>query len=87
MDTRMRVAIVHIVLIVTVVKFARTMMSRRKFKIMYPTKDGKQYKPPQGCMVVMNNQGIFFQVDMADFYLDIRKLSDILTQYDVVWKD
>ena len=57
---------------------------RKKF-IIY--KDGVKYKPPQGSMIVMNSDGIFFQVTgMQDYYLGINKLSDAIGNYDVIWK-
>ena len=66
---------------------------RKKFKIMYPMdyhdveKRGKPYKPPAKHMIVMNNSGIFFQYCGEDYMAGIRKLSDILPKYDVVWKN
>lgn len=69
-------------------------MSRRKFKIMYPKdywdsdKAGKPYHPESGSMVVMNNGGVFFIIEgVNSYYRCIRKLSDILPKYDVVWND
>jgi hypothetical protein len=65
---------------------------RKKFKIMYPndyvdpTKAGKPYLPSEGCMVVMNGQGIFFHVYMGDYEQHVQKLSEVLFKYDVVWK-
>lgn len=67
-------------------------MSRKKFKIMYPQdhfdkeKRGKPYHPPQNCMVVMNNGGVFFLYNNESHYPSIKKLSSVLVKYDVVWK-
>ena len=66
---------------------------RKKFKILYPadyydeTKRGKKYKPVDGKMIVMNSDGVFFLYDTAPFYPSIKKLSKVLPQYDVEWKD
>lgn len=66
-------------------------MSRQKFKIMYPQdyhdpeKAGKRYRPPSKCMVVMNSGGVFFLYDGETYYPSIRKLSNVLHKYDVVW--
>tara|TARA_R110002124_G_scaffold283416_1_gene459386 strand:+ start:400 stop:603 length:204 start_codon:yes stop_codon:yes gene_type:complete len=66
---------------------------RVKFKVMYPDdyhileKRGKPYHPPQGSMVVMNNGGVFFLYDGEPFYPSIRKLSQVLPKYDIVWKE
>ena len=65
---------------------------KKKFKIMYPDdyyldeKRGKPYKPPSECMVVMNGGGVFFLYDGEQYYPSIKKLSDVLPKYDVVWK-
>ena len=65
---------------------------KKKFKIMYPDdyyldeKRGKPYKPPSACMVVMNGGGVFFLYDGEQYYPSIKKLSDVLPKYDVVWK-
>ena len=65
---------------------------RKKFKIMYPSdywdneKQGKPYLPPNNCFVVMNECGVFFLMNNTDYYPSIRKLSDVLEKYDVVWK-
>jgi hypothetical protein len=65
---------------------------KKKFKIMYPDdyhepeKRGKPYHPPVNCMVVMNGSGIFFLYNGESHYPSIKKLSDVLYQYDVVWK-
>ena len=65
---------------------------RKKFKIMYPSRNdadpslaGKQHKG--SGMVVMNSEGIFFEVTTDGWYTHIRKLSDVLPMYDVCWKD
>lgn len=61
-------------------------MSRKKFEIIDPETDEK-YKLESGEMVVMNASGVFFLVvGMDDYYTAIRKLSDVLPKYDVVWK-
>ena len=60
---------------------------------MYPEdyhdkeKAGKPYHPPSNSMVVMNNQGIFFEFCGEPYYPSIRPLKDVLYSYDVVWKD
>ena len=65
---------------------------KKKFKIMYPEdhwekdKAGKPYFPPENCFVVMNGGGVFFLFNNETYYPSIRKLSDVLTKYDVVWK-
>ena len=65
---------------------------KQKFKIMYPqdyydqTKQGKPYHPPEKCMVVMNGSGVFFLYNGEPYYPSIKKLSDVLFKYDVVWK-
>ena len=65
---------------------------RKKFKIMHPddhpdeTKRGKPYKPPAKYMVVMNGGGVFFLFNGEPYYPSIRKLSDVLPKYDVIWK-
>ena len=62
---------------------------RNKFEIMYPSdheEAGEQYKPPAHCMVVMNNQGIFFLYHGEEYYPWIQHLSQVLPTYDVVWK-
>jgi hypothetical protein len=66
---------------------------RKKFKIMYPSdyvdaeKRGKPYLAKGKDMVVMNGQGIFFLFNGETYYPSIRKLSDVLHKYDVVWLD
>lgn len=57
---------------------------RKKFTIY---QNGVKYKPKDGCMLVMNSDGVFFEISgMNDYYLGLRKLSDIIGKYDVVWK-
>jgi hypothetical protein len=64
---------------------------RKTFEIRYPSdhpdklKRGQKYKPPEGCMVVMNNAGVFFLYNGEPFYPSIKKLSDTLPKYDVTW--
>lgn len=66
---------------------------RKKFKIMYPSdyfdkeKAGKPYKPPPRGMVVMNSSGIFFLYVGEEYYPYIKKLSDVIHNYDVIWKE
>lgn len=61
-------------------------MSRKKFEIIDPETDEK-YKLESGEMIVMNTAGVFFLLGgMDDYYTGIRKLSDVLPKYDVVWK-
>ena len=61
-------------------------MTKKKFKIMYPESD-KEFKPPQGSMIVMNNQGVFFVVEgMNDYYTTVVPLYSKIYKYDVVWK-
>lgn len=65
---------------------------KKKFKIMYPNDyhdkelRGKPYKPPAKKMVVMNDSGVFFLYNNAEYYPSIQKLSHILPKYNVVWK-
>lgn len=58
---------------------------RKKFKIY--KESGELFKPKDGMMVVMNSQGVFFLVDMSDYYTYIRKLSDVIGNYSAVWND
>jgi len=64
---------------------------RRKFKIFYPQdhhdqdKAGKPFKPGKREMVVMNGSGVFFLYNGAPYYPFIKKLSEVLAKYDVVW--
>jgi hypothetical protein len=66
---------------------------KKKFKIYYPSDfhdkslAGKRYKPPEKHMIVMNSDGLFWLVDFSDYYLYIKKLSDVLEKWDVVWND
>ena len=63
---------------------------RKKFKIMYPRdyheldKRGKPYHAPAHCLVVMTNGGVFLLMNKESG--TIRKLSEVLYKYDVVWK-
>lgn len=65
---------------------------KNKFKIMYPMdyhipeKRGQPYQPPDKCMVVMNGGGVFFLYNSEDYYPSIKRLSEVLHKYDVVWK-
>ena len=66
---------------------------RAKFEIRYPTDHedvelrGKKYKCKEKDMVVMNSSGIFFVYNGEPYYPSIRKLSDVLPKYDVVWRE
>lgn len=65
---------------------------KNKFKIMYPndyhdvSKRGKPYLPPEKHMVVMNGGGVFFLFCGEWYCPSIRKLSEVLPKYDVIWK-
>jgi len=73
-------------------KYYRIRNMRKKFEIFYPSdypeveKQKTRYKPTGKNMLVMNNNGIFFLYNGEQFYPSIRKLSDVLPKYDVVWK-
>ncbi len=58
---------------------------RHKFKIMLP--NGEQYKPSEGKFVVMSGQGVFFLVDKSNYYDYVTKLSNVIGNYDVIWKE
>ena len=66
---------------------------RTKFEIYYckynkdSTKAGTKYKPSGKNMIVMNNDGVFFLFNGEPYCNSIRKLSDIIGNYDVKWKD
>tara|TARA_Y100000310_G_scaffold227068_1_gene229272 strand:- start:9715 stop:9924 length:210 start_codon:yes stop_codon:yes gene_type:complete len=68
---------------------------KRKFKIMYPKdyyeieKRGKPYHPGANCSIVMKNTGCFFLIcaDQDHSAVSMKKLSEVLYKYDVVWKD
>jgi hypothetical protein len=48
---------------------------------------GKAFKPKNPLdMIVMNGSGVFFVYNNEEYYPSIRKLSDVLFKYDVVWK-
>ncbi len=57
---------------------------RKKFSIY---QNGEKYKPSGQCMVVMNNQGIFFLVGTQPYYPSVRRLSDVIGNYAVVWNE
>lgn len=65
---------------------------RKKFKVYYskdnpdPDKAGKLYKPTGKDMLVMNNNGIFFVYNGETYYPSIRRLSDKIGNYDIVWE-
>lgn len=66
---------------------------RTTFSILYPadhpdkTKARTKYTPEKNAMVVMNSQGVFFIYYNYDYYPSIRKLSEVLPKYDVLWND
>jgi len=66
---------------------------RKTFQIFYgannanPELAGKRYKPSGKDMLVMNSQGIFFVYNGETYYPSIRKLSDKIGTFDVIWKD
>lgn len=66
---------------------------KKKFKIMYPAnywdseKQGKPFLPESNSFVVMNGGGVFFLMNNEPYYPSIQKLSDVLGNYDVVWKE
>lgn len=62
---------------------------REKFEIYYSGlgKDGQKFKPAGKDMLVMNNEGIFFLYNGETYYPSIRKLSDVIGNYDVKWRD
>jgi hypothetical protein len=68
-------------------------MAKRKFKILYPMDDsygdkrGKPFIVQGKDMLVMNNRGIFFIFGTDGHNAGLRKLSDVLPKYDVVWCD
>lgn len=55
---------------------------RKKFTIY---QNGVKYKSAKDCLVVMTSDGVFLHV-MKDYYDYVRKLSDVIGNYDVVWK-
>lgn len=67
-------------------------MTRKKFIIMYPANHsdpklaGKPYIAPAKKMVVMNGQGIFLLYTGEEYYPFIQHLSDVIGNYDVIWK-
>lgn len=67
---------------------------KRKFKIYYlsdhadPLLAGTKYKPPEDHMVVMSGDGVFFLIcGVNDYYPNIKRLSQVLPKWDVVWND
>lgn len=66
---------------------------RRKFKIMYPSdhheteKQGKPYLTTGKDMVLMNGSGVFFLYRHDDYSTFVRRLSEVLPKYDVIWKE
>lgn len=59
---------------------------KNKFKIIDGS-SGEKLKLGEGQMVVMNGDGIFFLIGgLNDYYMGMRKLSDVCPKYDVVWK-
>jgi hypothetical protein len=57
---------------------------KKKFEIR---QNGVKYHPSTNNMVVMNSEGVFFLVCTETYYQSIRKLSDSIGNYDVVWKE
>lgn len=57
---------------------------RKKFEIY---QDGAKYNPSGQYMIVMNTQGIFFLVGTHQYYPSVRRLSDVIGNYDVKWKE
>lgn len=55
---------------------------RKKFTIY---QNGVKYKPKEGCFVVMTSDGVFLHVQ-KDYYDYVRKLSEVIGNYDVIWK-
>lgn len=66
---------------------------RKKFKILYPmdhedeSKRGKPVKLEGKYMLVMNSDGIFFVYKGEPYSPYIKKLSDYVHKYDVVWEE
>lgn len=66
---------------------------RVKFEIRYPSDHpevelrGTKYKCKGKDMLVMNNAGIFFVYNGETYYPSLRRLSDVLSKYDVVWNN
>ena len=66
----------------------------RRFTIYYP-KDhpdpklaGKRYKPPKGCMLVVNEDGKPFTISgLNDWYIGVQPLLKTLPKFDIVWND
>ena len=59
---------------------------KKKFKII-DTSTGQKIKLHDKEMLVMNSQGIFFvMVDMLGYDCHVKKLSDVCSSYNVVWK-
>ncbi len=65
--------------------------NRKKFQIRYPQDHpddslcGEKYKPPENCFVVMNGGGVFFLVNSDGWECYVKKLSDVIPKYNVVW--
>ena len=66
-------------------------VKKRKFKIFHseqhsdPNKAGKKFKPNKNQMIIMNSDGIFFLYTHCT-YPYIMKLSELIGNYDVIWK-
>lgn len=59
---------------------------KKKFKII-DASTGEKFKLSEGQMLVMNNEGIFFLIGgTKDYYMGMRKLSDVCPRFDVIWK-
>lgn len=60
---------------------------RKKFKVI-DASTGEKVKLKEGEMIVMNGDGVLFVVSgIGDYYTYIRRLSDVVPKYDVVWKE
>lgn len=55
---------------------------KKKFTIY---QNGVKYKPKEGCFVVMTSDGVFMHIK-HDWYHYVNRLSDVIGNYDVVWK-
>lgn len=62
-------------------------MPRRKFKVL-DGYTGLEFKPGNGNMVVMNQEGVFFIAkNIRDYYPSVTHLKNVLPKYDIVWRD
>jgi hypothetical protein len=64
---------------------------RKKFTIHYPAdhrdpeKAGKKYVTTGNDMLVMCSSGVFFLYNWGPYYPSIKRLSDVIGNYDVRW--